>query len=116
LTDSFSAEATDKRRQEVPETVATEGNGNETQLVPADGAMDQPQPDFGQSHLSFDDCMNQIQAVSYAEDQQSLVLEETTRVPSTQHATALVKIPEAVDIRCEYIIRMCETGVMSFCN
>jgi hypothetical protein len=116
LTDFLAAEATEKSRQEVPETVATEDDGYETQPLPAAGAMDQPQPDSGQSHLTPDDSMDQAPALTSAEDQQSSTREETTPVSSTQQATAPVKTPEVVDVRGEYVIRMCETRVAGFCD
>lgn len=116
LTESFAAEATKKSRQEMPEIVATEDDGNETHSQPAALAMVQPQSDSGQSHLPSDVCMDQAPAFTSDEDQLSLRREETTALSSTQQATAPVTTLEAVVIRGKYVTGMCEVRVTGFCN
>ncbi|XP_021913018.1 uncharacterized protein LOC110826575 isoform X1 [Zootermopsis nevadensis] len=92
------AEATEKSRQEVAESIATVHDGNEPQVLPAACAMDQPQPDPGQSNFPPDHCMDEAPELTSTEDHQSSAHGETTTVSSTQQAAAPVNTTEVVDV------------------
>lgn len=85
------------------ESIATVHDGNEPQVLPAACAMDQPEPDPGQSNFPPDHCMDEAPELTSAEDHQSSAHEETTTVSSTQQAAAPVNTTEVVDVIGEYI-------------